>query len=132
MCLGALFSGLAFSNTRTTACHGLSYPLTAHFGIEHGFAVCMTLPAVMRINWPMVQEQDLLLAAWGADSVDAVSTWLDQVSDPVQPLRLASFGVSAQDATKVFESDSLVKERMGNNPAYINLNQIINIMIEIE
>ena len=34
--LRLLFSGLAFSNTRTTACHSISYPLTMLFWIEHG------------------------------------------------------------------------------------------------
>ena len=43
MCLASLLAGLAFSITRTTACHSISYPLTMFFGIEHGFAAAMTL-----------------------------------------------------------------------------------------
>lgn len=44
MSLSSLRAAQAFSQTGTTACHTLSYPLTKHFGLVHGFAVAMTLP----------------------------------------------------------------------------------------
>lgn len=36
MARGSMLAGLAFSNTKTTACHSISYPLTMHYGIPHG------------------------------------------------------------------------------------------------
>ena len=60
VCLGSLFSGLAFSNTRTTACHSISYPLTMKFGIEHGLACALTLTKVMEINLPEIDEAEEL------------------------------------------------------------------------
>ncbi|MBI4209915.1 MAG: iron-containing alcohol dehydrogenase [Candidatus Diapherotrites archaeon] len=43
MSLASLCAAQAFSNTGTTACHQVSYPLTRHFGLVHGFAVAITL-----------------------------------------------------------------------------------------
>lgn len=47
MALGSLYAGLAFSNTKTTACHSISYPLTMMYGIPHGIAVSMTLGKIL-------------------------------------------------------------------------------------
>ena len=41
MAHGSMLAGLAFSNTRTTACHSISYPLTMKYHIPHGVAVSM-------------------------------------------------------------------------------------------
>ncbi|MEO0973909.1 MAG: iron-containing alcohol dehydrogenase, partial [Pseudomonadota bacterium] len=47
---GAWCAGRAIDQTRTTAAHALSYPLTMHLGIPHGHAVALTLPFFFRIN----------------------------------------------------------------------------------
>ncbi|WP_066798432.1 phosphonoacetaldehyde reductase [Sphingomonas soli] len=44
----SLFAGLAFSNTKTSLAHSLSYYLTLHHGTVHGIACSFTLSAVMR------------------------------------------------------------------------------------
>ena len=46
----SLFAGLAISHTRTALSHSISYPITSHFGVPHGFACAFTLVAVMRLN----------------------------------------------------------------------------------
>ena len=46
----SLLAGLAISQTRTSLCHSISYPLTAHFGVPHGLACAFTMPAVLRHN----------------------------------------------------------------------------------
>ena len=46
----SLFAGLAISHTRTALSHSISYPITTHFGVPHGFACAFTLAAVMRHN----------------------------------------------------------------------------------
>lgn len=42
----SLLAGLCISQTRTAICHAMSYPLTAHFGIDHGLACAATMEAV--------------------------------------------------------------------------------------
>jgi alcohol dehydrogenase len=50
MQLGAAFSGLAIENSMLGAAHAAANPLTAHYGIVHGRAVGVMLPAVVRFN----------------------------------------------------------------------------------
>jgi len=47
MLRASLFSGLAISNTKTSICHAISYPLTIHFGLSHGYACAFALPGVL-------------------------------------------------------------------------------------
>jgi alcohol dehydrogenase len=50
MMAASLLAGLAISQTRTALSHAISYPLTANFGVPHGFACSFTLPAMLRFN----------------------------------------------------------------------------------
>jgi alcohol dehydrogenase len=50
MLLGAALAGLAIENSMLGAAHAAANPLTAHFGLVHGKAVGMMLPAVLRFN----------------------------------------------------------------------------------
>ncbi len=50
MQLGACFAGLAIENSMLGAAHALANPLTAHYGIVHGQAIALMLPAVIRFN----------------------------------------------------------------------------------
>jgi alcohol dehydrogenase len=50
MLLGAAMAGLAIENSMLGAAHAAANPLTAHFGVVHGQAVGLMLPAVIRFN----------------------------------------------------------------------------------
>jgi len=50
MLLGAAFAGLAIENSMLGAAHAAANPLTSQYGIVHGQAVGMMLPAVVRFN----------------------------------------------------------------------------------
>ena len=50
MAEASLLAGMAISQTHTSLCHSISYPLTTHFGIPHGLACAFTMPAVLRLN----------------------------------------------------------------------------------
>lgn len=50
MQLGAAFAGTAIENSMLGAAHSAANPLTANFGIVHGQAVGLMLPAVVRFN----------------------------------------------------------------------------------
>lgn len=52
MARAALFAGRAFAVTGTTAVHACGYPLTAMWGMPHGIANAMMLPAVVAFNEP--------------------------------------------------------------------------------
>lgn len=44
----SLLAGLSISQTRTAICHAMSYPLTAHYGLAHGWACAATMAAAAR------------------------------------------------------------------------------------
>jgi alcohol dehydrogenase len=56
----AVLSGLAISHTRTALAHSMSYPITAHFGLPHGLACALVMPAVLEFN---LEADDGRLAA---------------------------------------------------------------------
>ncbi|MDG6224964.1 MAG: iron-containing alcohol dehydrogenase [Candidatus Thermoplasmatota archaeon] len=47
--LASVFAGMAFSNTGTTICHALSYPVTYDTGLPHGFACALSLPGACEL-----------------------------------------------------------------------------------
>lgn len=57
MAKASLLSGLAFSNTQTTICHSVSYPMTANYGINHGQAVAITLPLFIVYSFPVLEKE---------------------------------------------------------------------------
>jgi len=65
MQLSAAFAGTAIENSMLGATHAAANPLTAHFGIVHGQAVGLMLPAVIRYNArdPLAHERYLELSA---------------------------------------------------------------------
>jgi len=50
MLLGAALAGMAIENSMLGAAHAAANPLTAHYGVVHGKAVGLMLPAVVRFN----------------------------------------------------------------------------------
>lgn len=60
MAWGSLNGGLAFSNTATTICHSVSYPITAHWGIAHGQATSITLPIFIEYTFPVLEKNRLI------------------------------------------------------------------------
>lgn len=127
MCLGSLFAGFAFSNTRTTACHSISYPLTMRFGVEHGFACALTLAKMLQINLGMIKDSKELLAALGIKSPDELQLWLDNISCGIIKLRLSSFGVEERDIPDLVKM-SFTQGRMDNNPVAISQAEVSHIL----
>lgn len=48
--LAGLWAGRAISVSQTTACHALSYPLTARYGVRHGHACILSLATMLDFN----------------------------------------------------------------------------------
>ena len=61
--LGAHLAGSAIENSMLGAAHALANPLTAHFGLTHGYAVGLMLPHVIRFNAEEVGNEYAGLAA---------------------------------------------------------------------
>lgn len=124
---GAFFAGLAFSNTRTTACHSISYPLTLLYGIPHGLAVSLTLGEVLKENKDYIQDFDLFLNSWNAESIEDIIKWIDEVSGDIQLLKLSEFGVKEEEIDDIIKL-TFTGGRMDNNPIVFDEDQVKNIL----
>ncbi len=125
MCLGSLLSGLAFSITRTTACHAISYPLTMLHHISHGFAAALTLRSVMDRNEAAVKEIQCIRAIFEADG--GFDAWLYHLAGPIQPLRLSAFGIWHDDLPAIADL-SFTAGRMDNNPIVFDRQDVLAIL----
>lgn len=128
MLMGSFFAGLAFSNTRTTACHSISYPLTMMFGINHGFAAAITLFEVLKRNWECLKEKDLFLDAWGANELEDIGKWFDEVSK--YGLKLSKFGIRKEDIPNIVKL-ATTGGRMDNNPIIFGEDEIEDILNKV-
>ena len=76
----SLITGLAFSNTQTTLCHAVSYPLTIRWGVPHGQAVAITLPLFLRRIFPLMPSERraaLLFSIGAVDVAEAITKITD-------------------------------------------------------
>ena len=87
---GSMLAGLAFSNTKTTACHSISYPLTMHYNIPHGTAVSMLLGPVFRMNAEAIEDRGALLQALGVSGAEELKETHRQHSQTIRTALFAS------------------------------------------
>ncbi len=127
MCMASLLAGLAFSQTRTTACHSISYPLTMLHGIPHGYAAALTLPAVLTRNLSALPEIDQILALFTLDG--GLQSWLNKVSQGIQPLTLSAFGIRPEDLGSIADL-TFTQGRMDNNPIVFSSAEVMAILRE--
>lgn len=119
MSRASLLAGLAFSRTRTTASHSISYPLTLRFRVEHGFAAAMTLPQVAEINRARMPGISALLDIFGGD----LAGWMASLGLP----KLREYGLVEADIPALAAASS-TKGRMDNNPVRLDEGQIADIL----
>ncbi|HWO01167.1 MAG TPA: iron-containing alcohol dehydrogenase [Blastocatellia bacterium] len=80
MQLGAYWAGLAIENSMLGAAHACANPLTASYDTEHGVAIGLMLPHVVRWNGSVAGERYRRLLTHGSASPDR--------SDPAEALAL--------------------------------------------
>ena len=131
MARGSMLAGLAFSNTKTTACHSISYPLTMHCGIPHGAAVSMLLGPVFRLNAPALDRPAPLLEALGVSGADELEGRIRNILyRSGQPATLQEWGAQREDLPHLAQL-GLTKGRADNNPVPIDPATILSILEHI-
>jgi alcohol dehydrogenase len=115
MLLGAAWAGYAIENSMLGAAHAAANPLTAHFGVIHGRAVGLMLPAVVRYNCQDPEAsaiyQELALTAGlvtdrrnPAAAADALAEHLESYLEQGQlPRSLAALGIRDADLVRLAE-----------------------------
>jgi alcohol dehydrogenase class IV len=103
--LAATTSGLAYTNSRPNVCHAVSSPLTLFWGVAHGQAVAVTLPAFLRWVAPAIAPK--LPALWAALRVDDVDGAVARLGALLAACgletRLGGLGVGAGDVETLVE-----------------------------
>ena len=98
MLRAAMFSGLAFSNTKTAIAHSMSYPVTLRHGTAHGIACSFTLPMVLRSVIGLDAGCDAALAQiFGTDlrtGADRLQGFLEELGVSTRP---ADHGVGSKE-----------------------------------
>ncbi len=132
MAEGSLMSGLAFSNTKTTICHSLSYPITALFGVSHGQAVSITLPAFLLWNGDAIRARlPQLLEAFGAVSIeDAASRIRALMTNVGLSVSLNGLGIGDEEIEAVLEQ-GFYADRADNNPKPVAIQDAREILRSI-
>jgi alcohol dehydrogenase class IV len=145
MAKAANLSGKAINISKTTACHSISYPITAKFRINHGHAVSLTMPQFLVFN-VNVEKQDCN----DKRGVDFVKKQLNEIFELMnckdagdakkqfQQLmqrigienKLSKLDISKKDIDIILEK-GFTPNRMNNNPRKITKEQLKNIMEEI-
>ena len=126
LCKASVLAGLAFSQTRTTACHSISYPLTILFDMPHGLAAAITLNAIGKINKGHFLNDDELFSLFeGFDG--SIKNWIDNTCEGVIDLRLSAFGVAEKDIETVVDR-AFTGGRMANNPVDLSVDDVAAIL----
>lgn len=112
----SMIAGLAISQTRTALAHSISYPLTTHYNLPHGFACSFTLPALLAFNGEADDGRlKELSKALGFDGVPALANELIAVFQQVDLAQyMARYVKSASDLVYLM-SEMQTKDRAGNN-----------------
>ncbi len=128
---GSMLAGLAFSNTRTTACHSISYPLTLSYHIPHGVAVSMLIAPVMDLNSAHIEEPERFADAFGVKSMDQVGETIRGLLKTAGiPDRLRDWGVKEEGLEEI-SFRCFTKGRMDNNPVALSREQVVEILRQI-
>ena len=103
MALASHLTGIEMSNIGNTCIHPLSYPITLDYGVPHGFACALFLPAVIRFNAPVLEERFReLLRVLGLPTIDAFADEVERLMRTLgAPIRLGDLGVTADKLSDI-------------------------------
>jgi len=121
----SLFAGLAISQTRTSICHSISYPLTLKYGIEHGMACSFSILEVFKYNSAFIKD-DLELIKFEL-KLDPFMVLESIIKQHGVNLYLAK---SLPDKSTFFESieDFITAGRFENNIKKCGTSELIEII----
>jgi len=113
----SIYAGLAFSNTKTSIAHSISYPLTLRYGIPHGIASSITLGEICRYTYNT-----------GIFAMNYL--WKNNIEPEIIkhiPFKLNEYGVPKK-ALKELAKESFTNGRMNNFQYKITENDVLKIL----
>lgn len=130
MQLAAALAGAAIECSMLGAAHSAANPLTAHFGVVHGQAVGVMLPAVVRYNGQDPASQAIYAELIGGDPADApevLATMIDNMLALIGlPRSLGQFGVGLSDIDRL-AADAAKQWTAQFNPRPVDANNFLQM-----
>lgn len=125
-------AGLAIAQTRTTAVHSVSYPITAHFGIAHGHACALTLASFVRFNAPVLKEKGRpLLALFQDKDYEAMAGQIESLMEGAGlERRLSKLKINESELELILR-DGFRPDRIHNNPRPVSRQELSEILRDI-
>ena len=128
----SLLAGLAISQTRTSLCHAISYPLTAHFGVPHGLACAFTMPAVLRHNLAVddgrFRRLAALLAPGGADDTEGLLQRFNGLNHRLGVADRVRAAIGGREALFALRGEMFTPGRSDNGIAMLDGNVLQRIL----
>ena len=136
MLLGSTLAGLAFSNASLGNVHAMSHPVSGHFGVAHGVANAILLPAVLKYNELAADDKyekiyNYIKKNKGNKEDYFVNEMLYEeiytmLEDFDIPCKLSDVGVQ-EDKLSILADDALKSGNVKVNPRTSNKQNIIDI-----
>lgn len=136
----SLEAGKAFSQTRTTAVHSVSYPMTSHYNVPHGLACGLTLAAFLEFNYKVSKDDCMdkrgpdfvkkrieeIAKALGSETVEQGASRIREIMKNIGlPIHLKEAGV--KDIDVVIEG-GFTPERVKNNPRRVSRENLRSLL----
>lgn len=108
MAYGEYMAGLSYTNSGLGIAHSIAHALSGKFNIQHGIALSIILPAILKFNMYSKQavEYKYIAEAFGHDCDDMTQDQISRLtlkemekfkSDFNVPKKLSDYGISEQD-----------------------------------
>jgi alcohol dehydrogenase len=131
MSRACLLAGYAFSQTRTSAAHALSYPLTLFHNIPHGFACSITLGSIFDYN--IIRDQtglsevlDIFQSRYGDKHSSFQDCYKLFLEDCEVPSKLSEYGVKQADIPRLVDN-AFHPDRFNNMLYNLSIKQVQDI-----
>ena len=143
MMLAALYGGIALANAGVGACHALSYPLGAVYGVGHGVGNALLIPYVARYNCQAAPERyadAAELLGYLQDESDPLFERAELCADVLEELVFdlelpatledLDVGITPESLEGLAEKAMAVSRPMENNPREMKAEDCVNIYKE--
>lgn len=140
MMMGSLLAGLAFNNTRLGACHAMSHPVSAIYGVPHGVANAIIIPHVMRFNSYAVPErfadiaEDMGEVLEGKNTMEKAYAAIEAVENLAEdvgiPKDLKEYNINRSSIDRMAE-DAMLSGNIEVNPRATKHSDIVDIFNKI-
>jgi len=139
MAHGALFSGIALTNSGLGMAHGIAPALGAHCRLTHGAACALMLPITLRTNAEVCADRYAKLShfVFGFDAAISDETATERLIDRIEqlcrglglPMRLSDYGIDAAQIPAIARDSR--GNSMSGNPKELSESDIANILYAV-